>query len=101
MALWVNQTFLDFAGINYTYTLKGSSEIAGLQIFVRDNSLIKFDKTSQTFSAIKSGSTEVVFVGNGQMLIIPVKVGNEFRAPIAVNESFVQVEASYETPRKL
>ena len=101
-SLELSQTFLDFAGINYTYTLKGSSEIAGLQIFVRDNSLIKFDKTSQTFSAIKSGSTEVVFVGNGQMLIIPVKVGNEFRAPtFAVNESFVQVEASYETPREV
>ena len=56
----------------------------------------------QTFSAIKSGSTEVVFVGNGQMLIIPVKVGKEFRAPnFAVNESFVQVDASYQTPRSV
>ena len=36
------------------------------------------------------------------MLIIPVKVGKEFKAPsLAVNESFVQVDASYQTPIKV
>ena len=101
-SLELSQTFLDLAGINYTYHLKGSSDIEGLQIFVRDNSVIKFDKKNQIFSAIKSGSTEVVFVSDGNMLIIPVKVGKEFKAPnFAVNESFVQVDASYQTPRSV
>ena len=101
-SLELSQTFLDLAGINYTYHLKGSSDIEGLQIFVRDNSVIKFDKKNQIFSAIKSGSTEVVFVSDGNMLIIPV-TGKEFKAPnsFAVNESFVQVDASYQTPRSV
>ena len=89
----LSQTFLDFKGVNYSYKLEGSDEITGLQIFVRDNSVIKFNKKAKVFNAIKSGSTEVVFVSQGQMTIIPVKVGKEFKAPtLAVNESLFKLK---------
>ena len=65
---------LDGAGDEILVEYNGANELT--DIFIRDESIAKWDSESHSIIALSDGRTEVYFVSNGVMKIIPIVINN-------------------------
>lgn len=66
----------------------GSAEKYISSFVVRDETLVKWDRSRKELLPIKDGSTEIYFIGDGQLVIIPIEILPTEQKSLLVNENF-------------